>query len=208
MIANPALTMERECRSILSERSTLDPFEALAGETPVLQHDRLERQSFLARERPNRPPRLRCAVAPLLRSGRRHSGQLGADMLMLAATKNLAAQDRRPPTSRSIRCTPHKLLVAIRRATGDHVYQLLKGGLTRPQPTVIRVSRSGAHWRRRQFSWINKWPELAARSGRCHGVAFLVPARFCQGVLDRLLVPLSCGGEHRSGTAHRQEREP
>ncbi len=115
---------------------------------------------------------------------------------MLAATKNLAAYDRRPPTSRSIRCTPHKLLVAIRRATGDHEYQLPKGALTRLQPTVIRVTRYGAHWRRQQFSWINQGSELAARSGRCHGIAFLVPARFCQGVLDRLLVPLRPGGKH------------
>jgi hypothetical protein len=206
MIANLALTMERECRSILSQRATLDPFEALAGETPVLQHDPLERQSFLARERPNLPPRSRCALTPLDRSRRRHSGQLGADMLMLAATKNLAAQDRRPPTSRSIRWTPHKLLVAIRRATGDHGYQLLKGRPTGLQPTVIRVIRYRAH--RQQFSWINKWPELAARSGRCHGIEFLVPAWFCQGVLDRLLVPLRPGGKHRSGTPHRQERKP
>jgi hypothetical protein len=37
MIANPALTMKCECRSILSERATLDPFETLAGKTPALQ---------------------------------------------------------------------------------------------------------------------------------------------------------------------------
>ncbi len=46
MIANPALTMERECRSILSERATLDPFEALAGETPALPHDPLNGSPF------------------------------------------------------------------------------------------------------------------------------------------------------------------
>jgi hypothetical protein len=47
MIANPALTMERECRRpILSEGATFDPFETLAGETPPLQHDPLERKSF------------------------------------------------------------------------------------------------------------------------------------------------------------------
>ena len=44
MIAKRALTMERDCRSILSERATLDPFETLAGETPPLQNDLMERQ--------------------------------------------------------------------------------------------------------------------------------------------------------------------
>ena len=47
MIANPALTMERERRRpIASERAMLDPFETLASDMPSLQHDVLERQSF------------------------------------------------------------------------------------------------------------------------------------------------------------------
>jgi hypothetical protein len=47
MIANPALTMERERRRpIPSKRATLDPFETLAGALPPLKHDLLERQSF------------------------------------------------------------------------------------------------------------------------------------------------------------------
>ena len=126
---------------------------------------------------------------------------------MLAATKNLAAQDRRPPASRSIRFSPYNVPVAIGRATGDHSYQLLKGALTRLQPTLIRVTRFGAQCRRQQFSWINEWPELAARSDRCHGIEFVVPAWFYQGDLDRLLGPLSRGGKHRSGTAHREDRD-
>ena len=127
---------------------------------------------------------------------------------MLAAIKNLVAQDRRPPASRSIRFTPYKLLVAIARATRDHKYQLLKRALARLQPTLIRLTRYGAQGRLQQFSWINEWPELAARSGRCHGIKFVAPACFYQSVLDRLLVPLSRDGKHRSGIAHRQERDP
>jgi plasmid replication initiation protein len=205
MIAKRALTMERDCRSILSGRATLEPFETLAGETPPLQNDLMERQFFLAHERPNRPPRSRCALTPLQRSGRRHGDQLGADTLMLAAIKNLVAQDRGPPASRSIRFTPYKLLVAIARAAVDHSYQHLKGVLTRLRPTLIRITRFGAQWRRQQVSRLNEWPEL---SSRCHGIEFVVPARFYQGDLDRLLGPLSRGGKHRSGAAHRQECDP
>jgi chromosome partitioning protein len=111
---------------------------------------------------------------------------LGADTLMLAASKNLAEQDRRPPTPRPIRFTPYKLPVAIGPATGDHEYQLLQGALPRLRPTLIRITIPyGAQWRRQQFSWTNEWPELATRSGRCHGIEFVVPAWFYQGVLDR-----------------------
>jgi Replication initiator protein A len=210
MIASPALTMERERRRpILSERATLDPLDTRAGETPPLQHGPLERQSFSLANAPTVCHTRDTQFAPIHHSGRRHSGgQLGADTLMLAATKNLAAQDRRPSTSRPIRFTPYKLPV-IGRATGGHGYQLLKGALIRLRPTLIRITIPyGAQWRRHQFSWINEWPELATRSGRCHGIEFVVPAWFYQRVLDRLLVPLSRGGKHRSGTAHRQERDP
>jgi hypothetical protein len=178
MIASPALTMERERRRpILSERATLDPLDTRAGETPPLQHGPLERQSFsLANAQPSATPEIRSLHPYTIPGGRHSGGQLGADTLMLAATKNLAAQD---------------------------------GALTRLRPTLIRITIPyGAQWRRQQFSWINEWPELATRSSRCHSIEFVVPAWLYQGVLDRLLVPLSRGGKHRSGTAHRQERDP
>jgi plasmid replication initiation protein len=129
-------------------------------------------------------------------------------MLILAAIENLAAQSRRPPASRSVRFAPYKLLVVIRRTTGNHGYQLFEGGLKRLQPTVIRITRYGAQRRRQQFARVNRWPELAARSGRSGRIALVVPAWFYRGILDRLLVPLSHGGKHRSDTAHPQEREP
>jgi len=203
--------MERERRRpILSERATLDPLDTRAGETPPLQHGPLERQSFSLANAPTVCHARDTQFAPIHHSGRPHSGgQLGADMLMLAASHRLAAQDYRPSTSRSFGCTPYKLPVAIGRATGDHEYQLLKGALTRLRPTLIRITiRYGAQWRRQQFFWVNEWPERAARSGRCHRIEFVVPAWFYQGVLDRLLVPLSRGGKHRSGTAHCQKRDP
>ena len=127
MIASPALTMERERRRpILSERATLDPLDTRAGETPPLQHGPLERQSFSLANAPTVCHARDTQFAPIHHSGRPHSGgQLGADMLMLAASHRLAAQDYRPSTSRSFGCTPYKLPVAIGRATGDHEYQLL-----------------------------------------------------------------------------------
>jgi hypothetical protein len=202
MIADRADDGTRGPMADPERRRDPDPLDTLAGETPPLQRDPLERQSFSLANAPIVCPRPRCAVAPPRRSGRRHGGQQDADALMLIATKNLSLQDRRPPTSGSVRCTHYQLLVAIGRATGDDEYQLLKGALT--QLTLIRITRYGLHCRRHQFSWIDERPE-PARSGRCNEIEFLVPAWF-DWVLDRLLV--SRAGKHRSGTAHRQERDP
>jgi plasmid replication initiation protein len=55
--------------------------------------------------------------------------------------------------------------------------------------TVVRTTiRSGAHWRRQQFSWINEWEELATAKGRIEGMEFVLPDWFYQGVIDRRLV--------------------
>jgi plasmid replication initiation protein len=133
----------------------------------------------------------------------------GSDMLIWTASHRFAAQDYRPSTSRSFDCTPYKLPVAIERATGDQEYQLPKDALTRLHSTLIRITiHYAAQWRRQQFFRITEWEELTTRSGRCKGVEFVVPAWFYEGVLDRVLVPVSRGGKRRSGTAHHQEREP
>jgi plasmid replication initiation protein len=214
MITNPTLTMERERRRpIPSKRATLDPFETLAGELPPLQHDLLERQSFSVANAKN--------VTPIACHSRDTQLQVYAvpedgmatiaasDVPIWAAGHSLAAQDYRPPASRSFGFTPYKPPVAICRASGDHEYQVLKGALTRLRSTLIRITvRYGAHWRCQQFSWINEWEELTTRSGRCQGIEFVVPASFYQGILDRLLVPLSRREKRRSGAPHRQEREP
>jgi hypothetical protein len=50
-------------------------------------------------------------------------------------------------------------------------------------------------------------PPEQQSSSRSHGIAFVAPACFDQGVLGRRLVPLSRGGKHRSGTAQRRERD-
>jgi plasmid replication initiation protein len=214
MIASPTLMMERERRRpIPSKRATLDLFETLAGELPPLQHDLLERQSFSLANAKNVTPiicRARDTQLQVYAVPEDGMATIGAsDVLIWAAGHGLATQDDGPPTSRSFGFTPYKPPVAICRATGDHEYQVLKGALTRLRSTLIRITvRYGAHWRCQQFSWINEWEELTTRSGRCQSIEFVVPASFYQGVLDRLLVPLSRGEKRRSGAPHRQEREP
>ena len=112
-----------------------------------------------------------------------------ADVSIWAANQILAVMDRGIPTSRLFRATAYRLLTAIERATGKREHVLLKGALSRLQPTVIRTTiRHGEHWRRQQFSWINEWEELVTRAGRCEGIEFVLPEWFYQGVLDRRLV--------------------
>jgi hypothetical protein len=110
-------------------------------------------------------------------------------VLIWAATQMLAAIDRELSTSRSFRFTAFQSLTAIGRATGNREYLLRKGTLTCLQSTVMRTAiRRGEHWRRQQFSWINEWEQLVARSGQCQGIEFVLPEWFYQRVLDRRLV--------------------
>ena len=112
-----------------------------------------------------------------------------ADILIWAASQILAAQDRGLPTSRFFRFTPYQLLQSLGRSTGARSYYLIKSALTRLQSTVIHTNiRHGEHWRRQQFSWINEWEELAARSGRVEGMEFVLPEWLYQGIIDRRLV--------------------
>jgi plasmid replication initiation protein len=181
-------------RSVAGERATLNPFEALAGDVPPRDQRDLMERPFFALGKTRR-------VAPILYQAGAIQVQVyavpehgmatiwDADVLIWAASQILAAQDRGLATSRFFRFTPYQLLIAIGRATGNREYQLLKGALTRLQSTVIRTTiRQGEHWRRQQFSWINEWEELTARSGRCEGMEFVLPEWFYQGVLDRRLV--------------------
>jgi plasmid replication initiation protein len=177
-----------------SERATLDPFEALAGDVPPRdQRDLMERPLFsLAKAKRVTPILYQAGEAQVQVYAVPEHGMAtiwDADVLIWAASQILAAQDRGLPTSRFFRFTPYQLLIAIGRATGNREYQLLKGALTRLQSTVIRTTiRHGEHWRRQQFSWINEWEELTTRSGRCEGTEFVLPEWFYQGVLDRRLV--------------------
>jgi plasmid replication initiation protein len=181
-------------RPIASERATLDPFEALAGDVPPRdQRDLMERPFFsLAKAKRVTPILYQAGATQVQVYAVPEHGMAtiwDADMLIWAASQILAAQDRGLPTSRFFRFTPYQLLIAIGRATGNREYQLLKGALTRLQSTVIRTTiRHGEHWRRQQFSWINEWEELTTRTGRCEGMEFVLPEWFYQGVLDRRLV--------------------
>jgi plasmid replication initiation protein len=180
-------------RPITTERATLDPFEALAGEVrPRDQRDLMERPFFsLAKAK---------RVTPILYQTGDTQVQVyavpehsmatiwDADVLIWAASLILTAQDRSLPTSRFFRFTPCQLLIAVGRATGSREYQLLKGALTRLQSTVVRTTiRHGKHWRRQQFSWVNEWEELTTRSatnakGRASNSGISMPrARACRG---------------------------
>ena len=177
-----------------SERATLDPFEALAGDVPPRdQRDLMERPFFsLAKAKRVTPIVYQAGATQVQVYAVPEHGMAtiwDADVLIWAASQILAAQDRGLPTSRFFRFTPYQLLIAIGRAAGNREYQLLKGALTRLQSTVIRTTiRHGEHWRRQQFSWINEWEELTTRTGRCAGMEFVLPEWFYQGVLDRRLV--------------------
>ncbi len=177
-----------------SERATLDPFEALAGDVkPRDQRDLMERPFFsLAKAKRTQPILYRTGDTEVQVSAVPEHGLAtiwDADILIWAGSQIVEALDRGLPTSRFFRFTPYHLLTAIGRATGNREYKLLKGALARLQSTVIRTTiRQGEHWRRQQFSWINEWEELATRSGRCEGMEFVLPDWFYQGVLDRRLV--------------------
>ena len=181
-------------RPTTSERATLDPFEALAGDVPPRdQRDLMERPFFsLAKAKRVTPILYQAGAIQVQVYAVPEHGMAtiwDADVLIWAASQILAAQDRGLSTSRFFRFTPYQLLIAIGRATGNREYQLLKGALTRLQSTVIRTTiRHGEHWRCQQFSWINEWEELTTRSGRCEGMEFVLPEWFYQGVLDRRFV--------------------
>jgi hypothetical protein len=197
-------------RPTTSERATLDPFDALAGDVPPRDQRDLRERPFFSLAKAKR-------VTPILYQAGATQVQVyavpehgmatiwDADVLIWAASQILAAQDRGLPTSRFFRFTPYQLLIAIGRATGNREYHLLKGALTRLQSTVIRTTiRHGEHWRRQQFSWINEWEELTTRVGRCEGMEFVPPEWFYQGVLDRRLVlaidPAYCSTASRAST--------
>lgn len=177
-----------------SERATLDPFEALAGDVkPRDQRDLMERPFFsLAKAKRTQPILYKAGDTEVQVYAVPEHGLAtiwDADILIWAGSQIVEALDRGLPTSRFFRFTPYQLLTAIGRATGNREYRLLKGALTRLQSTVIRTTiRHGDQWRRQQFSWINEWEELTTSTGRCEGMEFVLPDWFYQGVLDRRLV--------------------
>jgi plasmid replication initiation protein len=168
-------------RPITSERATLDPFEALAGDVRTRdQRDLMERPFFsLAKAKRVRPILYKTGdtqVQVYAVPEHRMATVWAADVLIWAASLILTTRDRGLPTSRFFRFTPYQLLIAVGRATGNREYQLLKGALTRPQSTVIRTTiRHDEHWRRQQFSWVNEWEELTTRLGRSEGMEFVLP---------------------------------
>lgn len=181
-------------RFAASERATLDPFEALAGDVPPRdQRDLMERPFFsLAKAKRTQPILYKAGNTEVQVYAMPEHGMAtiwDADLLIWAGSHIVEALDRGLPTSRFFRFTPYQLLTAIGRATGNRDYKLLKGALTRLQSTVIRTTiRQGEHWRRQQFSWINEWEELTTRAGRCEGMEFVLPDWFYHGVVDRRFV--------------------
>jgi plasmid replication initiation protein len=171
------------------ERSTLDPFDALAGDVPPRnRRDLMERPFFsLAKTKRVQPILYKSGATEVPVYALPDHGMAtiwDADVLIWAASQILAAMDRGIHTSRFVRLMPYRLLTAIGRATGKREYVLLKRALSRLQSTGIRTTiRHGEHWRRQQFSWI----KLVTRAGCCEGLEFVLPEWFHHGVLDRRL---------------------
>ena len=178
----------------VSERASLDVFEALSGPVaPRDQRDLMERPFFsLAKAKRVTPISYKTGTTEVQVYAVPEHGLAtiwAADVLIWAGSHLVEALDRGLPTSRFFRFTPYQLLTAIGRATGNREYLLLRGALARLQSTVIRTTiRQGEHWRRQQFSWINEWEELATRTGRIEGMEFVLPDWCYQGGLDRRLV--------------------
>jgi plasmid replication initiation protein len=176
------------------EWQQLDLFVALPEEvSPRDQRDLMERPFFsLAKSKRTRPILYRAGEIEVQVYGLPEHGMAtiwDADVLIWAGSQIVEAADHGLATSRLFRFTPYQLLTSIGRGSGLHQYQLLKGALQRLQSTVIKTTiRQGAGWRRQQFSWLNEWEELIDARGRCHGMEFILPDWFYQGVLDRSLV--------------------
>ena len=176
-----------------SERTRLDPFVVATGDAPPRdQRDLMERPFFSLAKTPRTKPILyKAADVEVQVLGMPEHGMAtiwDADVLIWAASQIVEAENHGLRTSRFIRFTPYQLLRGIGRPTGNRQYLLLKAALTRLQSTVIATTiRNGAHWRRRQFSWINEWEETT-RAGRVEGMEFVLPEWFYNGVIDRSLV--------------------
>ena len=176
------------------ERQQLDLFVASPNDiSPRDQRDLMERPFFsLAKSKRTRPILYRAGEIEVQVYGLPEHGMAtiwDADVLIWAGSQIVEAADHGLATSRLFRFTPYQLLTAVGRGTGLHQYQLLKGALQRLQSTVIKTTiRQHAGWRRQQFSWLNEWEELIDARGRCHGMEFILPDWFYQGVLDRSLV--------------------
>src|SRR5216684_6166942 len=119
----------------------------------------------------------------------RERTRLDPFVVIWAASQIVRAENLGLATSRVFRFTPYQLLRGVGRPTGNQQYRLLKAALARLQSTVIATTiRNGEHWRRRQFSWINKWEEMSTRAGRVEGMEFVLPDWFYSSVIDRSLV--------------------
>ncbi|MDH0126926.1 replication initiator protein A [Brucella intermedia GD04153] len=177
-----------------SERSRLHPFVVATGDAaPRDQRDLMERPFFSLAKSPRTKPILyKAADVEVQVLGMPEHGMAtiwDADVLIWAASQIVAAENNGLITSRFFRFMPYQLLRAIGRATGNRDYLLLKAALARLQSTVIATTiRNGAHWQRRQFSWINEWEEMTTRAGRVEGMEFVLPEWFYNSVIDRSLV--------------------
>ena len=169
---------------------------------------------LLGRERQKRDadrlPLTRYAVASLRRSRRRHGDHCGLGCADLGRRPQSCRAGLQATNLAILRLhalqTPSRHLPRKRRSRVSSSQRCADTPEVDSHPYL--TDRYGAHWRCQQFSWINEWEELTTRSGRCQGIEFVVAASFYQGVLDRLLVPLSRREKRRSGAPHRQEREP
>nr|WP_158915878.1 replication initiator protein A [Caulobacter sp. S45] len=187
------MSAPRSPQSPASERARLAPFQAVNTGRPRDQQDLMERPFFsLSKSRRVAPILYKASDVEVQVLGVPEHGLAtiwDADVLIWAASQIVEAEDHGLATSRFFRFTPYGLLRAIGRATGATEYRLLKRALMRLQSTVVATTiRHGAHWRRQQFSWINEWEEMTARSGRIEGMEFVLPDWFYRGVVDRSLV--------------------
>lgn len=112
-----------------------------------------------------------------------------ADVLIWAASQIVQARDAGLRTSRLMGATPHEILTFCGRGVGARDYERLKAALDRLQSTSVETSiRQPTERRRRRFSWINEWKEIADAKGRPLGLELILPDWFYAGVLEEALV--------------------
>ena len=185
---------DRQSRGCARGREQLELFRALPGELAPRDTQDLMAYPFfsLAKSKRTAPIDFRTAQITIRVEASAEHGMAtiwDADVLIWAASQIVQARDRGLKTSRLMAATPYEILTFTGRTTGARDYQRLRAALDRLQSTSVVTSiRQTTERRRRRFSWINEWKEIADPCGRPIGIELVVPDWFYEGVLNEALV--------------------